>query len=321
MTVHEIPALRPAGGSAPQRCGALRVRRRRPGARVHHPGARARAPDRAPRGDRGRDAAGARRPRARAAAPARRWRCRPAARTASFPPATARAACACSCARRATPRRSSRGSPRCRPRAAQPLGLSAPARGRRAGARLRRRGPCRQAAAARPAGAVRALLYVASSRVRVRRRVGRRGAAGGGLRRARRRAHVPAVVAAGLRRRGGGRPTGGRRGLAPPLQGPPAVRAEGALADHAPRPAARGLDRGRRRPARAGHVDADADRARHARALRLARVRRPAAAAPAHADRTARVPRGTTPGRSRARCEGLEAYAQTRSRSQNAAIA
>ena len=46
------------------------------------------------------------------------------------------------------------------------------------------------------------------------------------------------------------------------------------------------LDHGRRRrrPPRARHLDADPDGSRHARALRLARVRRPQAAADAHAD-------------------------------------
>ena len=85
----------------------------------------------------------------------------------------------------------------------QPLRLPQAGRGRQARDRLRRRGPRRAPAAARPAGAVapRAARRRAHAPVRLRRRVGRRRAARGGLRRDRRRAHLPRVVAPGLPRR------------------------------------------------------------------------------------------------------------------------
>ena len=191
------------------------------------------------------------------------------------------------------------------PRRPPPEGrLAAPDRRRRAHPRLRRRGARLQAARGRPArgrdrhphGRPRRARRRGARRERdrqrvpVRRRVGRRGPAAGGVRRPRRRPHVPAVVDAGLPRRRRRRPAEARQGVPPALQGPPAVPPPHRVDDHAPGAAARRRGRRHRRPPGPRHVDGDADGDRDARPLRLARVRRPPAAAPAHAAAPARVP-------------------------------
>ena len=102
------------------------------------------------------------------------------------------------------------------------------------------------------------------------------------------------------------------QGVAPALQGPPALPPAHALADRAARAAARDRGRRRRRPARARALDADRDaRRRHARPLRLARARRPRAAARPDAGPAPRLPLEPRWAIARA-VEGLEPYARAR---------
>ena len=111
----------------------------------------------------------------------------------------------------------------------------------------------------------------------------------------------PRVVAPGVPRRRRRRPGRAGQGVAPALQGAPALPPAHALARRRARGAAHGDRRGRRRPARPRDVDADADRDRHPRALRLAGPRRPQAAARRSRRSCARSSAGTTTGPSRAR--------------------
>ena len=96
------------------------------------------------------------------------------------------------------------------------------------------------------------------------------------LRGARRRSQLPGLVAAGLPGRRGGGPARGRHALAPALQGPPApTTCTPSSRVVALRAAARARGRRRRRSSRSRPLDADRGPTWHARALRLARARRP----------------------------------------------
>ena len=252
MTQAGRPHRDPQDGGGDRR-GAVRVRRGGPRTRLPHPGARAHAPDRAPRGDRGLDAARDRGPRARPQAgrgddgPRRRQhrqlagpghegpgRVRVQLRPAGDGEAFLRRLAELDVNRLGFPRRS-------------PPPSSCATSVTRATPRSRR---------ARPARAVARDPRARVARVPVRRRVGRRRAARGGVRRDRRRPQLPAVVEAGLHRRRGRRRAGARQGVAPALQGPAALPPAHALADRGARAAARDRGRGRRRPARARPLDA-----------------------------------------------------------------